>query len=152
MQDQFSKQVLASGDQVVLKRPAAASASGDQVVLNKPASASASGGVHSELDSAEARLFCQNRAQLHGERVHCSPDTCDELKRALSALRGSKSQWTQKGWIEAVSLNIRTCDWGAVSHGGDRRSGGCQSHGSPGAARGTNFVMNASPTTISRWR
>ena len=64
--------------------------------------------------------------------MHCSPDKCDELKRALSALRSSKSHWKKKDWIEAVSLNIRTCDWGAVSHGGDRRSGGC--HRSPGSS------------------
>ena len=120
--------------------------------IEKPASAPASGEVHSELDSAKARLFCQIVLNCTEKRVHCSPDKCDELKRALSALRSSKSHWKKKDWIEAVSLNIRTCDWGAVSHGGDRRSGGCQSHRCPGTTRGINFDMNASPTTISLWQ
>ena len=124
--------MVASGDQVVLKRPVVASASGDQVVLKSQPVLQPAAKTHSEFNSGKQRSFCQNRAQLHGERVHCSPDTSDELKRALSALRSSKSHWKRKNWIEAVSLIIRTCDWGAVSHDGHRRSGGC--HLSPGSS------------------
>ena len=114
----ISKQVSASSDKVIFKRPVAALASGSQLVVKRPATVSASGeqaickkpslceDICVSKSRGHVRCASKRRVQFHGERVNCAPEKYDELAQALKALRSSKLHWLKKAWSNAVEREI----------------------------------------------
>ena len=62
------------------------------------------------------------RVQYFGQRLMCSRGRASELKQMLEQERKKQTHWTVGQWKAKVK-QIGKLDWGALRHGGKRRSG-----------------------------